>query len=143
MSSRSKRRTRSSMNWTLSASTKEKGSFEVEPRLRPDLDDFTEAQHDRLLAFVDHEDRRPGQEEDDDGDDGDDGKTFGHQLDPPGETGWVRACVKLRQRQVRDDPLPVGTGFDDHLVGTTQHVFHGFEEQDAYASRREPLAYSS
>ena len=56
--------------------------LEVDAWLGLHVDDLAEAQHDRLLAFVDDEDRRIDQEQDDGGDDADDRETVGHHLFP-------------------------------------------------------------
>jgi hypothetical protein len=50
---------------------KPNGSLEVDAGLRLDVDDLAEAQHDRLLALVDDEDRRIEQERTDGDDDAD------------------------------------------------------------------------
>ena len=68
-----------------------------------DVDDLAEAQHDRLLALVDDEDRRIEQEQDDGGDDADDGETVAHWLLPSGRRR--RAFLQLGQRQIGHDTL--------------------------------------
>ena len=71
------------MIWTLSASKKRERHLEVEAGLGLDVHDLAEAQHDRLLALVDDEDRRIDEEQDDGRDDGDEWETVGHHWFPP------------------------------------------------------------
>ena len=96
--------------------------LEVDARLGLDVDDLAEAEHDRLLALVDDEDRGPDQEENDGDDDADDGETVGHGFCPSAGATFLQ----LGQRQVRDDALAVAL-FDDHLVGVLEHLLHRLE----------------
>ena len=77
---------------TLSASKKRERHLEVDAGLGLDVDDLAEAQHDRLLALVDHEERRIDQEQDDGDDDADDGKTVGHQFASLPSVAGARFC---------------------------------------------------
>ena len=57
--------------------------LEIDAGLALDVDDLAETQHDRLLARVDHENRRIEQEQQDGDGDDDRGKTICHYWLPP------------------------------------------------------------
>src|SRR5690606_5321290 len=73
---------------------KGEGQLEIDAGFGLDVDDLAEAQHDRLLALVDDEDRAPGEQQEHGADDAEDRKPVRHQLLPPSR----RRSISVRGR---------------------------------------------